>query len=62
MTLELLLESEFKVWNFFQLSWLLVYFAQNVYYLYAARLLLGVFGGGSYTIAPLFLSEIAQDQ
>ncbi|XP_055308413.1 facilitated trehalose transporter Tret1-like [Sitodiplosis mosellana] len=44
------------------ISWTLIWFAQNVYYLYAARLLNGFFGGGIYTIVPLFLSEIAVDR
>lgn len=47
----------------FIVSWLLTWFAQNVYYLYAARLLGGFFsGGGGYMIVPLYLSEIANDR
>lgn len=46
----------------FQMSWMLILFAKNVYYLYMARFLNGFFGGGSYTIVPLFLYEIAEDQ
>lgn len=36
-----------------QISWLLVLFAKNVYYLYASRILLGFFGGGTYTVGMI---------
>lgn len=56
-------KNYFKVFNLcFQVSWLLVWFAQDVYYLYAARLLAGFFSGGSYLMVSLFLSEIASDR
>lgn len=42
--------------------WLAIGFAQNVYYLYIARFVGGFFCcGGIYTIVPLFLTEIAND-
>ncbi|XP_037039592.1 facilitated trehalose transporter Tret1-like [Bradysia coprophila] len=44
------------------ISWLLIWFAQNVYYLYAARFLNGMTGGGMYILIPLFLIEIANDR
>lgn len=44
------------------MSWLLIIFAENVYYLYAARMLIGFVGGGLYVIMPMFLSEIASDR
>lgn len=46
----------------FQISWLLIWFAQNVYYLYAARTLSGIVGGGIFILIPLYLSEIASDR
>ncbi|XP_023170728.2 uncharacterized protein LOC111599335 [Drosophila hydei] len=39
--------------------WLLSYFAQSVEYLYLARLLAGVTGGGGYIVLPIFISEIS---
>ncbi|XP_031622894.1 facilitated trehalose transporter Tret1-like isoform X2 [Contarinia nasturtii] len=44
------------------ISWLLILYAQNFYYLAAARLLNGFTGGAIYTIVPPFLSEIAIDR
>lgn len=44
------------------MSWLLIYYAQNVYYLYASRILNGFVGGGVFVMVPLFLSEIASDR
>ncbi|XP_055302945.1 facilitated trehalose transporter Tret1-like [Sitodiplosis mosellana] len=43
------------------ISWSLVLFAQNVYYLYASRFLNGIVGGGVFVITPLYLSDIASD-
>lgn len=43
-------------------GWLLVLFAQNVYYLYGARVLGGVIGGGVLVVTPAYLSEIANDK
>lgn len=44
------------------ISWSLILFARNVFYLYASRFMGGFFGGGAYIITPLFLSEIANDR
>lgn len=46
----------------FQISWLLVLFSQNIYYLYAARLLHGFVAGGVVVVAPVFLIEISSDR
>lgn len=43
-------------------SWLLIVYAQNAYYLYAARVLNGVVGGALFILIPLFLNEISSDQ
>lgn len=37
-------------------------YAQNVYYLYASRLLAGFVGGGVYVVIPLMVAEIAEDR
>lgn len=42
--------------------WLLVLFAQNVYYLYASRLLYGIVLGGAFVVVPLFIREISIDR
>lgn len=42
-------------------SWLLVLFAQNVYYLYVARIFHGFTAGAIVVMAPVFLLEIAND-
>lgn len=47
---------------FFQINWLVVWFAQDPTYLYASRLLGGFLGGGGYLIAPMFLTEITDDR
>lgn len=46
----------------FQISWLLVLYAQNVYYLYAARFLNGFTGASYFIMVPLFFTEIANDR
>uniref|UniRef100_A0A1B6LSE3 Major facilitator superfamily (MFS) profile domain-containing protein n=2 Tax=Graphocephala atropunctata TaxID=36148 RepID=A0A1B6LSE3_9HEMI len=40
-------------------SWLLTIFGTNAYYLYVARLLVGLCKGLSFTVAPIYLGEIA---
>lgn len=42
--------------------WLMVLFAQNVYYLYISRLLYGIVLGGSFVVVPLFIREISVDR
>lgn len=44
------------------MSWLLIWFAQNVHHLYAARILGGFIGGSGYMLIPLLLGEIASDR
>lgn len=44
------------------MSWALIMMATNVYYLYAARFLTGIAGGGAYLFVPLLVSEIAEDR
>ncbi|XP_062551194.1 facilitated trehalose transporter Tret1-like isoform X2 [Armigeres subalbatus] len=43
-------------------SWIMVMVADNVYYLYAMRLLSGFGGGVCYTIIPMFIGEISEDR
>lgn len=46
----------------FQISWLLLWFAQDPFYLYASRLIAGFIGGAGYLIGPLWLSEIVDNR
>lgn len=46
----------------FQISWLLIIFAQNVIYLYIARFLGGLAGGGVFVLIPCYVAEIAEDK
>ncbi|XP_055838936.1 facilitated trehalose transporter Tret1-like [Episyrphus balteatus] len=39
--------------------WVLIMFANDVYYLYIARILGGISGGGLFGILPIFVAEIA---
>lgn len=41
---------------------MLVIFAQNVYYLFVARVLHGIITGGALVVAPVFLQEISTDR
>lgn len=43
-------------------GWLLVIFAQNVYYLYGSRLLLGFIGSVLFVVLPVYVAEIADDR
>lgn len=54
--------SNQSIWLFFQLSWLLIAFAENVIYLYAARLIQGVFSGAIYSLCQFYFVEIADDR
>lgn len=47
---------------FLQISLMLIIYAQNVYYLYASRFLLGFVGGALSVIVPLMVAEIAEDR
>lgn len=40
----------------FKMGWILILYAQNVHYLYAARIVNGFVGGGVFSIVPLYLS------
>ncbi|KAI9579803.1 hypothetical protein GQX74_000591 [Glossina fuscipes] len=40
-------------------AWFLIYFAKTHVYLYVARFLIGITGGGNYVVVPIFISEIA---
>ncbi|XP_055307619.1 facilitated trehalose transporter Tret1-like isoform X2 [Sitodiplosis mosellana] len=42
------------------ISYLLIVFAQNVMWLYAARLLIGIAIGGSCVVCPVYISEYAE--
>ncbi|XP_017488940.1 PREDICTED: facilitated trehalose transporter Tret1-like, partial [Rhagoletis zephyria] len=42
------------------ISWILVYLAKSVEFLYVSRFLAGVTGGGTYVIIPIFIGEIAE--
>lgn len=46
---------------FLKLFWLTVVLADKIEYLYAARILAGIAGGGTSIAIPLFVSEIADD-
>ncbi|XP_031625980.1 facilitated trehalose transporter Tret1-like [Contarinia nasturtii] len=43
-------------------SWLFIIFAENVYWLYASRILCGFVGGALFISVPVFVSEICQDE
>ncbi|XP_055919560.1 facilitated trehalose transporter Tret1-like [Eupeodes corollae] len=42
--------------------WCMVFFANDVYYLYIARVLGGTTGGGTYVVLPIFVAEIADSR
>lgn len=44
------------------LSWLLILFGTSSKYLLLARVLGGLSGGGAFTVVPVFISEIADDE
>lgn len=46
----------------FQIGWLLIFYAQNVYYLYGSRMILGFFGSGTCFMVPIFLMEISSNR
>lgn len=48
--------------NIIQISFLLIIYAQNVYYLYVSRVLTGFVGGGLFVVIPLMVAEIAEDR
>lgn len=57
-----MLYKSIKFTTIIQLSWLLVICAQNVYYLFVARVLHGMITGSVLVVAPVFLQEISTDR
>lgn len=45
----------------FQLSWLLIIYRENVYWLYASRILAGFTVSSFFNASPVFVSEICSD-
>lgn len=43
-------------------GWLLISFAQNVYYLYCARFIMGFLGSVLFVVIPVYVTEIAHDR
>lgn len=43
-------------------GWLLIEFAQNVYYLYVSRFILGFIGSALFVIIPVYVAEIADNR
>lgn len=50
------------IWNSLQISGFIIIFAQNVYYLYAARALHGLVDGGVQVAIAVYFVEIANDK
>ena len=48
--------------NDLKICWIIVIAAPQIEYLYAARFLAGITGGGLFVCVPLFISEVASDQ
>lgn len=46
----------------FQISWILVLYAKNVFYLYASKVITGLVGGACSVGIPLYLQEIANNR
>lgn len=44
------------------LSWLLIWCGRSSNHLLIARILGGLSGGGAFTVVPVFISEIADDE
>lgn len=44
-----------------QISFALLFFATDVYFLYANRLISGISGGACFVVIPIYVSEIADD-
>lgn len=52
----------FLFYKYFQISFLLIIYAQNTYYLLISRLLTGFVGGAIFVIVPTMLAELAEDR
>lgn len=48
--------------NIFQLSWILIIYAKNAFWLYASRLICGFVGGAIFVSTPVFIAEICSDR
>lgn len=48
--------------EYLQIAWVLIIVATDPYYLYAARFLAGLGGGGIFVVTPIYVAEIADDQ
>lgn len=46
----------------FQVSWALIFYAKNIYYIYAARFLHGFVTAGVYSLSQFYFVEIANDK
>lgn len=44
------------------MSWMCIIVGTNIYYLYAAKILAGITGGGIYVLIPIYVAEIAEDK
>lgn len=44
------------------MSYTLIIYAENPYYLYVSRFLMGFAGGAVYVVIPLMVAEIAEDR
>lgn len=53
--------GHFSSYSIKQISFALLYFAMDVYYLYASRLISGISGGACFIVIPIYVSEIADD-
>lgn len=57
-----------RKWSIFLLgvpqiiSWALIAFTSQLHYLYMARFLIGMSGGGIIVVIPLFVTEISDDK
>lgn len=56
-----MLHLKYTILSFFKrkILWTLLYLGDNVYYIYAARVLAGITGGGMFALVPLFVADIA---
>lgn len=48
--------------QYFQGFWVVILFGKYVEYLYIARLLTGLGGGGIFSLIPTYVSEISEDR
>jgi len=48
--------------SFFQINWILIYFANKSVYLHVARILLGISGGTMIVSFPIFIAEVSDNK